>query len=188
MKETAPGSEPPKLEPEPESQPQEETAPEVKDTAPAAPQEPLSRKEIRRRMRKRMSRYTAVVKAKADINLRKSKMFERTLNFLSSAGTVELYKELMDYITQYGLRRKDAEVERYQLLVENATGFCLDNQVMLDADKVQDKKTLAAVFSALKDNDIDFGQIAEDWNGAELQSWMETPVVAQYLKMLKQYA
>lgn len=154
-------------------------------TPPIAKEEPLSRKEIRRRMRKRVDRYATVVKAKADVNMRKSKMFEQALGFLSSDGSVKAFKELADYVIQYGLKRKGAEVERYRTLLENALWFCLDSQVMANPEKVQDKATLQDALSTMQEQEIGLKQIAENWNGPELQSWMDAPVVDDYLKLMR---
>ncbi len=152
---------------------------------PGVPETPLSRKEIRRRMRKRMSHYTAVVKARADVNMRKSKMYERALDFLGSKGTPVLYQELMEYIIKHGLNRKNADTDRFQMLVENATWYTLDNLVMINAAEVQEEKLLSATIDSLKEYGIDFRTIADKWNEAELQTWMDVPVVDNYLKMIK---
>lgn len=173
------------LQPEPTEPPPTSSTPEVSESALVVPEQILSTKEIRRRMRKRMAHYTKVVKAKADVNLRKSKMFERSLDFLGSSGQLDVLQGLVDYIIKHGLSRKGADVQRFQLLIENAVWFHLDNQVMDNATRAGGQKALKSLFAKLKKQGIDLSKIAAEWKGTELKTWMEAPAVDKYLKLMK---
>ncbi len=147
--------------------------------------ETLIPKKIEQNIRRRLAGYSENLKTIGDSGFKRTEAYERTKLFLSSSGDSDTYQGLMEILAAGRKRARSKKgKERYLNLMQEATGYFMDQQVVLEKSKIP-----PTVRQALKQSVKLLGKespkLVVNWKGEEWKTWRKAKAVNAYLKLFK---
>ncbi len=138
------------------------------------------------RVRERKSAYLENIEELADDKLKETKSYELTLSFLNESPTISGYEELVNFFNRYSLHGNSNE-DKYIQLLQNATGYLLDNLVMDYKDGIPEENRiiLEKSFITLSKKGISGKQLSKNWNSKGLRSSAHSKPIKEINKLFK---